>query len=272
MRTYILLLVFVMGGWMALGGVAAAEDAATDAAALAKQIQNPLAAMVTLPMQANYNLGVGQYDRTFYNLNVQPVIPFRGEDWNVIVRTIIPINSVPVDETGSIFGMGDANLGIYWSPAKSGSFTWGLGPVFNLPTASNPEAMGSGTLGVGPTGILFYQVGRWTMGGVANNIWSVAREKNRNHYNVLVCQYFLNFNFGGGVAIGTAPILSANWMAESGQQWTVPWGLQLSKVTRFGSRPVNLLVGYYYNSEHPDDAAEEQVRIQVNFLYPMGAK
>ncbi len=256
----------------ALCGAATAQEAATDAAALAKAAQNPLATLVTLPMQANYNLGAGPYERTLFNLNVQPVIPFPGEKWNVIARTIIPVNSVPQGETDSTFGFGDTNMTLFLSPAKSGKLTWGVGPSFNLPSASNPEVLGSGKFGLGPSGVVFLQIGRWTMGGLVSNVWSVAGDGDRDDTNQFTAQYFVNYNFGGGWAIGTVPIVTANWKADSGNRWTIPWGLQVSKVTRFGSRPVNLLFGYYYNSEHPEGAAGSQIRVQVNFMFPIAAK
>ena len=260
-------LVCAMCCCLAVCGVAAAQDEG-DAATLAKAAQNPLATMVTLPLQANFNNGFGPYDRQFFNLNIQPVVPFKGKKWNVISRTIIPVNSVPVGETDSIFGIGDTNLSLFWSPAKASKFTWGVGPAFSIPTASNPEALGSGKFSIGPTGVIFFQTGKWTMGGVVSNVWSVAGSSDRNDVNMMVAQYFLNYNFGGGWALGTAPIITANWEAESGNQWTIPWGLQISKITRFGSQPVNLLLGYYINSEHPEGAADSQVRFQLNFLFP----
>ena len=260
------------GCWLAFCGNAVAQEVDSDADALAKAAQNPLATLVTLPLQANFNNGVGPYDRTFFNLNVQPVIPFKREKWNIISRTIIPVNSVPQGEIDSTFGIGDTSLSLFWSPAKASAVTWGVGPALSLPTASNPEVLGSGKFSLGPTGVIFFQTGKWTMGGVVSNVWSVAGDSDRQDVNFLVAQYFLNFNFGGGWAMGTAPILTANWEGESGNQWTIPWGLQVSKITRFGSQPVNLLLGYYYNSEHPEGAADSQVRIQVNFLFPTKAK
>jgi hypothetical protein len=179
---------------------------------------------------------------------------------------------MPRGEEDSTFGLGDANLTLFFSPAESSSVTWGVGPIFGLPSASNPEVLGSGKFGMGPSGVVFIQAGRWTMGGVASNLWSVAGDADRDHYNVFTAQYFVNFNFGGGWAIGTAPIVSANWKAASGNRWTIPWGAQISKVTGFGSQPVNLLFGYYANSEHPEGAANRQVRIQINFLFPTAIK
>lgn len=136
--------------------VSGAQAATPTAEALAAAAQNPLATMVTLPLQTNYNSGyltyVGDeiYDRTFFNLNVQPVIPMVGKKWNVINRTIIPINSIPVGETDSIFGIGDTMMTFFLSPAKASSIVWGFGPMIGLPTASNPQALGSQKWGLGP--------------------------------------------------------------------------------------------------------------------------
>jgi len=281
MRAQQRVLALAIGCWLALSGTAFAQEAQEaqegqqappSAEALAKAAQNPLATMVTLPLQANYNTGVGPYERTFFNLNVQPVVPIAGENWNLITRTIIPLNSVPMGEIDSAFGIGDTTLQLFFSPAKGGSITWGVGPVVSIPSASNPEVLGSGKWGLGPTGVVFIQAGRWTMGGVVSNTWSVAGDDDRDDYNRFLLQYFVNFNFGGGWALGTVPIVTANWKAEDGNKWTVPWGLQVSKVARIGAQPVNLLLGYYTNSTHPEGAAGGQVRVQINFMFPTGAK
>ena len=250
--------------------LAEAEGKDAEAAALAKAVQNPLASLITLPMQANFNDGAGPYDRRIFNLNIQPVIPITGEKWNIITRTIIPINSVPVGETDSEFGIGDTSLSLFWSPAKPSSLTWGIGPAFTLPTASNPELLGSGKYSLGPTGVVFYGVGKWTMGIVASNVWSVGGDSDRDDVNFFFAQYFVNYNFGHGWAIGSAPIITCDWEAEtgSGDQCTIPFGLQISKVSHLGSRPVNFLLGYYENVQHPDGAPESQVRFQVNFMFP----
>jgi len=186
-----------------------------DAAALAKAVQNPLANMTTLPLQANYNNGVGPDDRTFFNLNIQPVVPIQGKKWNIISRAIIPVNSVPQGQSGSTFGLGDTTLSLFWTPAKAGKLIWGVGPIFGLPTASNPQVLGAEKWSVGPTGVLFYSTGKWTMGGVASNLWSIAGEDDREDVNFFALQYFVNYNLGDGWAVGTAPIISANWEADS---------------------------------------------------------
>jgi len=139
-----------------LSGIVFAPQAdAGDAASLAKAVLNPLSSMVTLPLQANYNTGIGPNDHTAMNLNVQPVISFHGEKWDVIARTIIPVNSVPQGETDSTFGIGDTTLSLFFTPVKPAKLIWGVEPIFGLPTASNPEVLGSEKLSLGPTGVLF---------------------------------------------------------------------------------------------------------------------
>lgn len=242
---------------------------AQDEAALAETVQNPIADIVTLPIQVNWNTNVGDFDRTAMNMNIQPVVPFSaGDDWNVITRTIIPVNSVPIGETLSEFGVGDVTFSAFWTPKDAGNLVWGVGPAVVLPTASNGEVLGSEKLSIGPTGVIFYSTGNWTMGAVANNVWSIAGEDDRDDVNFFFMQYFLNYNLGKGLAIGTAPIVTANWEADSDNRWTIPWGLQISKVTKLGKQPVNLLFGYYKNSEHPEDGADGQVRFQINFIWP----
>ena len=164
----IVLVSFGVGAW---SGPASAQG---DEAELAKTIQNPLASMVTLPIQVNWNGGVGDNNRTAMNMNIQPVVPFPGEDWNIITRTIIPVNSVPIGQSASEFGIGDTSFSMFFSPNKGGNLTWGIGPALTIPTSSNPEILGSGKWSIGPTGVLFYGTGNWTMGFVASQSWSFA--------------------------------------------------------------------------------------------------
>jgi len=248
------------------------QEADSEAAELAKQVQNPLASLVSLPFQTNYNRGVGAYERTFFNMNVQPVIPYSRGDLNIITRTIVPINSAPIGETDSVFGIGDVSYTMFFSPASNGALTWGVGPALTIPSASNAEVLGSGKLSLGPSGVVFLGIGKWTMGAVASNSWSVAGDGDREDVNFFFGQWFLNFNLGKGWAIGTAPIITGDWEADPGNRWVIPWGVQISKVTHFGSRPANIIFGYYKNTEHPAGGADSQIRFQLNLLYPQMAK
>ena len=269
----------LVAGATAISGVAPLRAQEADGAAqpaqaadLAKQIQNPLATVVTLPFQTNWNQNVGEYDRTVANLNFQPVIPFPGEKWNFISRTIIPYLSIPIGETASSTGFGDLTTTLFASPAKPGAVIWGVGPALVLPTASNPELLGSGKVSVGPAAVLFWGPGQWTLGAVTWQVWSIAGQADRESVSALTAQWFINYNLGKGWALGTAPIITCDWKAPSGDECTIPWGGQISKVLKFGSRPVNLLFGYYYNTERPEGGAQNRIRIQVNLLYPQKPK
>jgi hypothetical protein len=251
------------------------------AAALAKTVQNPIASLVSLPFQYNMNTNVGPYDRVQTTLNIQPVVPFKlGENSNLITRLIMPVTSIPIGENLSEFGIGDFQLAMFWSPRPKGSLTFGVGPQINLPTASNEELLGTGAVSMGPTGVLFYSTGKWTMGAVASNVWdvwdAVGRTSEAKDVNFFFAQWFLNYNFGKGLALGTAPIITCDWNYETSgdddDQCTFPLGLQISKVTFAGKQPMNLLLGYYYNVNHPINGADGQVRLQVNFMFPAKRK
>jgi hypothetical protein len=249
-------------------GQEADQTGAADQAALAKTAQNPLATIVTFPFQFNFNNGVGPYERRQTTLNIQPVIPFPAGKMTVISRLILPYVSNPVGETDAVTGFADWSWSLFVSPKPKGNLSWGVGPAFSLPLATNPEALGSGKLSLGPTAVLFWGPGSWTVGFVVNNIWSIAGDSDRESVNKFFAQWFINYNFGGGWALGTAPIVTADWNAPSGEQWVVPLGLQLSKVLKFGTMPVNVLAGYYSNVEHPDGGAEDQIRVQINMMFP----
>jgi len=166
----------VLCGCCLIVGAAWAQDEAD----LAKTIQNPLASMVTLPIQANWNRGIGGFDRTGMNINIQPVVPFTGGDkWNIISRTIIPVNSVPIGESGSEFGIGDTSLSLFWSPNNPGKLIWGISPALTLPTASNGEVLGSQKWSVGPTGVLILR--NWQLDdGICRQQYVVDRRRGRS--------------------------------------------------------------------------------------------
>lgn len=241
---------------------------AHDQAALAKTAQNPLATIVTFPTQFNFNNGVGPFDRRQTTLNIQPVIPFPAGKMTIISRLILPYVSIPVGETDAVTGFADWSWSLFFSPKPTGDLSWGVGPAFSLPFATNPEALGSGKLSLGPTAVLFWGPGSWTLGFVANNVWSIAGDSDRESVSKFFAQWFINYNFGGGWAFGTAPIITCDWKAPSGDQCVFPLGAQLSKVLKFGTMPVIVLFGYYSNVEHPDGGADDQIRVQINLMFP----
>ena len=262
------------------GGAEAAESAAPTAdggggESLAKAAQNPVANMISVPFQNNFNLGVGPGDKYQNLLNIQPVIPIKlSESWNLITRTIVPVvyqQEGVVPGLDSQFGLGDTTLTAFLSPAKPGKVIWGVGPAFLLPTATD-DVLGTGKWGVGPSVVVLTMPGHWVLGGLLNNIWSVAGADDRADVNAFTFQPFVNYNFEKGWYASFSPVITANWEAPSDQRWTVPLGLGVGRVFKLGCQPVNISLAYYYNVEHPDLAAEQQIRFQFVLLFPTGKK
>lgn len=154
----------------------AGGDAASTQADLARQSQNPIANLISVPFQNSTNFGVGQFDRTSNVLNIQPVIPTSiNENWVLINRTIIPVAYQPelAPGVGNVFGLGDIVYQGFFSPKDSGSFTWGIGPAVVLPTATD-EVLGSGKWSVGPAAVGLVTRGPIVAGALVNNVWSIA--------------------------------------------------------------------------------------------------
>lgn len=245
------------------------------AADLAKATQNPVGDLVSLPTQFNFNTGGALDDgRAIFNLNFQPVLPFRlGTQWSLIARTIVPYLNIPgPGATERVTGFGDIQEQLFFTPQKPGALIWGVGPVFSFPTATNDLAR-TGAWAAGPTAVLVKMTGPWVFGGLINNLWTFDDSDDADPaVNQLTVQPFINFNFGVGWSFATSPIITANWDAESGQEWTVPLGLGISKVTAIGQRPTSLSIQYYSNVERPDTAPKSQLRFVVSLLFPVAKR
>jgi hypothetical protein len=251
-----------------------AEAGTAEAAeALQKATQNPVASLISVPVQDNTNFGVNPGYRNQNVLNIQPVIPIGiSKDWNLIVRWIAPIVYQPIPnapgtpETGE-YGLGDMVPSFFMSPKNPGKLIWGIGPVFQLPTATNTY-LGQGKLGIGPTVVALMQPGHWTLGVLANNLWSVAGDGSRPDVNQFLLQYFINYNLKKGYFITWQPTLTANWEATNGNTWTVPFGGGLGRIMKLGNQPVSLTAQFYGNAVHPAGTPAWSMRLQIAFLFP----
>ena len=236
---------------------------------LAKAAQNPVANMISVPFQNNFNFGIGPNNAMQYVLNIQPVIPISlSKDWNLITRTIMPIINMPSPAPGvaSASGLGDINPTLFLSPANSGKFIWGVGPTFTLPTATD-GALGNGKWCAGPAVVALTMQGHWVIGALANNQWSFAGYGSQD-VNAMLVQPFVNYNLPHGWYLTSAPIITSNWKASSSDRWTVPVGGGIGKIQRIGKLPLNIQLSAFYNVEKPDNGADWQLRFQVQFLFP----
>src|SRR5208282_2088291 len=227
------------------GGGQAKEDEAKgglSAEELAKIAQNPVANMISIPFQNNFNFDVGPNKVTQYIMNFQPVIPITlNENWNLITRWITPIIDQPSPAPGvrSAWGIGDINPTFFLSPAGSHKLIWGVGPTTTLPTATDPM-LGAGKYQVGPSAVALTMPGHWVIGALANNQWSVAGWGPQNQNNFLL-QPFVNYNLPHGWYLSSAPIISFYWYADHRDMWTVPVGGGFGRLVKLGGKlPVNV--------------------------------
>ncbi|MDM0109490.1 transporter [Variovorax sp. J22R24] len=252
--------------------LAASARAELSAEELAKLAQNPVGNLISVPFQNNTNLNYGPEKGTQNILNIQPVIPISiNKDWNLITRTILPVISMPSlgPGIGSLNGVGDVVLTAFLSPANPGKWIWGAGPVVQIPTNSNSE-LGNKNWGLGPALVVLHMDhgDPWVYGALMNNIWSVSSSKQGGSYNNGTLQPFINYNFPGGFYLTTAPIITADWNAESSQRWTVPLGGGVGKIFHLGKLPVNTQLSAYYNVVKPDNGPNWQIRLQAQFMFP----
>lgn len=251
-------------------GDKAANSPDAASADLQKAVQNPVASLISVPVQSSTNFGIGPYDRTQEVLNIQPVIPVHiTSNWNLITRIIQPIISQPYPSqpTGGEFGFGDMNPTFFLSPFKPGKVIWGAGPAFVIPTATN-DILGQGKFSIGPSFVALTQPGHWTLGALVNNVWSVAGSGSRPVVNQMLLQYFINYNMKKGWYLSVSPILTANWRASSSNVWTVPFGGGVGRIMKLGFQPVNLTAQFYGNAVYPTGTSPWGMRLQIAFLFP----
>jgi len=218
---------------------APAADAGGDSAELAKKLANPIASLISVPFQNNFDFGMGPKNDGFrYTMNFQPVIPIAlNKNWNMISRTILPtIHQSDVVGTTSQTGLGDIVQSFFFSPNKTEPFVWGLGPVLLIPTATD-RFLGSGKFGIGPTLVVLKQHKGWTVGMLMNHIWSVAGSGSRPDVNSTFLQPFVSYVTKTAWTFSLNTESTYDWTAE---KWSVPIHFQVIKLVRFGRQPVNI--------------------------------
>ncbi len=253
-----------------------AQERATDASpsekeagaeGLAKKLQNPIADLISLPFQSNFEYNVGPDNDGFrYTLNIQPVIPFSlDEDWKVISRTILPV-TYQDDVFGDTdqFGLGDTLQSLFFSPKATIHPVWGAGPAFLVPTATD-DLLGGEKWGAGPTAVVLQQEGPWTGGVLANHIWSFAGDDDRPRVNSTFLQPFLAYTFPHATTIGANTESTYDWTEH---QWTVPLQLLVSQVLKVGDQPVSFGLAGRYWTDGPDRSPEWGFRFIITFLFP----
>lgn len=242
-----------------------------DSAELAKKLSNPVASLISVPLQFNYDRGFGpDGDGERFLLNIQPVIPITlTDDWNIISRTILPVihqtDVVPGDDNQT--GIGDILQSLFFSPKEptSGGLIWGVGPALQVPTATD-DVLGSEKLSLGPTIVLLKQHDGFTYGALANHLWSVAGEDGREDVNATFLQPFLAYTTPTAWTFTVNTETSFDWSTD---QWSIPINLMASKLLKVDGQPFQLFAGVRYWAQSPDSGPEGfGLRFGITFLFP----
>ena len=238
---------------------------------LAKQLSNPLASLVSVPFQFNWEQNVGPSKLTRFVLNVQPVMPFTvNERVNLIVRLIAPFISQPPLATGgtATFGMGDITTSVFFAPSTPGKLIWGAGPVIVLPSTSDP-ALGSGKWSLGPTIVALKQTGEVSFGALWNQTWSFAGDENRPDVNQMFLQPFLSYQATHSLTLTVQSEMTANWNAPNDDDtWTIPINVVAAKLATFGPFPASYQAGFGVFPVHPDIGPTWKLRAAIVLLFP----
>jgi hypothetical protein len=238
---------------------------------LAKKLANPVASLISVPFQLNYDQDIGpEDDGDRWVLNVQPVVPITiNEDWNLISRTILPLVSQSdlYPGAGSQSGIGDIVQSVFFSPKEptAGGWIWGAGPVLLLPTGSD-DLLTTDQWAAGPTAVLLKQQGPWTYGALANHLWSFAGSDDRADVDATFLQPFVSYTTPTAWSVALNTESTYDW---EGEQWSVPVNCVVTKVTKVGGQLISVGGGLRYWADSPDNGPEGVgFRVVVTLLFP----
>ena len=241
---------------------------------LAKDSQNPVAPMATLPFKNNFYFGQGPHERFGYVMDIQPVYPITIGNWNLISRLIAPIVYQPnlFTKDDGRMGLGDISETVFLSPAKpiklgGGDFIWGAGPMMTAPSSTN-KLLGAQKWCAGPSGVVVWMSGRWVLGTLCYNQWSFAGVEERKDVNATTLQYFVNYNFDKGWFVASSPINTFDWTTDMDNRCLVPLGGGIGRVFPIGKQPVSVFLGGYYNAIRPVGNPDWQVVFTFTLLFP----
>jgi hypothetical protein len=254
------------------GAVTESSDGGESASELNRQLTNPVSSIWSISNQFNnFELNNGQWNN---NWNFQPVLPLSlTKDWNLITRPVMPFyNIVPHETSPGEFardaGLGDLALLELLSPAHSGNWVLGAGPTAIFPTATS-HFTGQGKWQLGPSVVVGYLTKQFFIGVFPQQWWSIGGEHGRPDTNQMNLQPIATLFFGEGWSVGYSGNILADWTAPSEDVWTVPVGLGLGKVVKFGRLPVKIQLAVQYMPVHPRISGQEwNVQVSITPVIP----
>lgn len=255
---------------VAAPGLRAQEEASAEE--LAKKLSNPVAALISVPLQLNWDDHIGPTGSgSQLRLNIQPVIPVSlSDDWNLISRTIVPL--VSQDDifpgAGSQWGLGDTTQSLFFSPKQpaAGGLIWGVGPVIGIPTATD-DLLGSDQWTLGPTVVVLTMHGKFTFGALASHSWSVGGSASDPDIDLSFLQPFVSYVTPTAWSFSLNTEATYNWETSD---WGVPLNLMVSKTARLGQKQMASIGGGVRYWLEPTDTGPEDwgLRFVLTLLYP----
>jgi len=235
---------------------------------LAKDSLNPFAEFLKVPFQFTTGFGVGSHDRVGASLNVEPLQRFvLNADWDIIARPSLSVTYAP--GPNEQFGLQDLQTTFFLTPAKDKTWIWGVGPIFQFPTASS-ERLGTGRWSAGPTAALVYEQGPWFAAILSYQLMSFAGDRGRGSVNQTYIEPQVSYSLDSGWYGQWDPAMTYNWTADTANAWTIPAGGDIGKAFKIGEQAMSLQVGGYDYPMHPDGAPQWIIRAQMTFLFPNG--
>jgi hypothetical protein len=248
---------------------------AEDTHSLASAAQNPIGSMTSVPFEYNGNFGVGELGKRQDIFIVEPVVPISlGDQWNLILRGILPLVNNPVMFSGDTkeHGLGDLTIQTFLTPKEAtpvdgGIFTWGIGPTLQLDTASD-ASLGAGKNAAGIDAVVFWAIKPWTFGALVSNVWSFSGDYDRADVNAMTFEPFVNYNMKDGWYLTSSPILTANWEAKNSERWNIPLGGGIGRIFNIGKQPVNAQIQGFGYARTPTGGPDWSIRASLTFLFP----
>lgn len=238
---------------------------------LAKKLSNPVADVINMPFQLNYDDNIGTNENIErYQLNIQPVIPMKiNGHWNVISRTVLPVIVQQYDgiEKSTDWGVGDVIQSFFFTPTPKtpDDLIIGFGPVIYLPTASE-KIFGPDQYAVGPTAVIAKQRNRWTIGTLANHLWAMEKKENAQGINSTFFQPFINYTTPTSVTYSLNTESTYDWNTDD---YTIPVNLTVTKIIKIDKQLISVGGGGRFWARDTDSSAKEfGVRLVASFIFP----
>jgi hypothetical protein len=248
----------------------AATPAATSTATLqdlAKNAKNPFTTSINVPIQYTNGFEAGAHNAGG-TLNIQPVLPLPlSADWALIARPSVNLTYVPSPHAQ--FGLQDLQTSFFVTPVDATTWLWGVGPIFQLPTATSKE-LGTGRWSAGPTAALIYSQGPWFNALLTYQLMSFAGNRDRGSVNQTYIEPLVSYNFESGWSVQCDPAITYDWTAGMADAWDLPLGADIGKTIQLGARTLSLQAGAYDFLKYPQDTPQWIVRTQITLTFPQG--